>query len=95
MPAITLNINYDLPKESWEKISLIYQSMQGWQGYDEGGIPLWTVDSQKGISLYASVEPSGLVLEYTEADPKVENWIANFIFKASAALGYTVKDAEA
>lgn len=63
------------------------QSMEGWQDYVENGIPLWNINSQKGISLYASVEPSGLVLEYTESDPKVENWIASFISKATLAFG--------
>jgi hypothetical protein len=95
MQSITLNIRYDLPDESWGKIGLIYEAMEGWQGYGENGIPLWNIGAKKDISLSASVEPSGLVLEYEQSSPEVEKWISSFISKATNVLGFEVKNADA
>ena len=51
---INLNIHYSAPKEIWEKIEKIYESMPYWAGCKNG--PQWI---GKNIDLWASVEPSG------------------------------------
>ncbi len=60
-----LNIRYDLPKEIWDKMPLIYEKMNGWMGFGkdgegENGIPYWFSYNENDKSIYASVEPSGL-----------------------------------
>jgi hypothetical protein len=60
-----LNIRYDLPKEIWDKIPLVYEKMNGWIGFGkdgkgENGIPYWFSYNENEKSIYASVEPSGL-----------------------------------
>ncbi len=60
-----LNIRYDLPKEIWDKVPLVYEKMNGWIGFGkdgkgENGIPYWFSYNENEKSIYASVEPSGL-----------------------------------
>ncbi len=60
-----LNIRYDLPKEIWDKIPLVYEKMNGWIGFGkdgkgENGIPYWFSYNENEKSIYASVESSGL-----------------------------------
>ncbi|WP_298902182.1 hypothetical protein [uncultured Psychroserpens sp.] len=60
-----LNIRYDLPKEIWDKVPLVYEKMEGWIGFGkdgkgENGIPYWFSYNDNEKSIFASVEPSGL-----------------------------------
>ncbi len=52
---INLNIHYTAPKEIWDKIGEVYQSMPYWSGYDD------KVNWQgTDIDLWYSVEPGGI-----------------------------------
>ncbi|MGH1388141.1 hypothetical protein [Kordia sp.] len=67
-----LNIRYDLPKEIWDKVPLIYQKMNGWIGFGKDGIPHWFSYDTNEKSIIASVEPSGL---HFEANMELNEWI--------------------
>ncbi len=72
-----LNIRYDLPKEIWDKIPLVYEKMNGWIGYGneengENGIPYWFSYKENEKSIYASVEPSGL---HFVANMELNEWL--------------------
>ncbi|GAB1856114.1 hypothetical protein MHTCC0001_09490 [Flavobacteriaceae bacterium MHTCC 0001] len=72
-----LNIKYDLPKETWDKVQLIYEKMDGWIGFGkegkgENGIPYWFSYNENEKSIYASVEPSGL---HFVANMETNEWI--------------------
>ena len=60
-----LNIIYDLPKEIWDKLPLVYEKMNGWIGFGkegkgEIGTPYWFGYDEEVKSISASIEPSGL-----------------------------------
>lgn len=72
-----LNIRYDLPKEIWDKIPLVYEKMNGWIGFGkdgkgENGIPYWFSYNENEKSIYASVEPSGI---HFVAKMELDEWI--------------------
>ncbi|MDO8268455.1 MAG: hypothetical protein Q7T32_11585 [Moraxellaceae bacterium] len=94
MVSITLNIPFDMSSESWEKLSDVYRSMSGWQGYVIDGCPVWCslIENKRNIS--ASVEPSGLLIEGDFSESEFNHWITVFMDSASLALGFQVKDAE-
>jgi len=79
--------------EKWVIIDQIYQAMPGWKGYIDDGCPAWELEG--GKSIFASVEPSGLLIEGDATQASFDIWIAEFISKASEQLGFTVRDAEA
>ena len=87
---ITLNIHYTAPKEIWDAIGKVYESMPYWQGYDEG--PHWKDENE--IDLVASVEPGGLQIFGTMPDDIWEVWYMELTEKLSKALGYSVGNAE-
>ena len=71
-----LNIRYDLPKEIWDKMPLVYERMNGWIGFGkdgkgENGIPYWFSYNENEKSIYASVESSGL---YFVAKMELNEW---------------------
>lgn len=49
---ITLNIHYTAPKEIWDAIGKVYESMPYWQGYDKG--PHWKDENE--IDLVAQAD---------------------------------------
>ena len=66
---VNLNIHYSAPKEIWEKIDRIYESMPYWAGSKNG--PQWTGTD---IDLWASVEPSGIQIAGIMPDDIWEEW---------------------
>ena len=63
---MNLNIRYDAGKNVWDKIPDIYQQLEGWLVFGEGGsmgevnIPYWFSFNENEKHILASVEPSGL-----------------------------------
>jgi len=91
MERIALNIHYDMPDENWEVIDSIYRSLPGWQGYSECGCPVW--DIGEGHTVSVSVEPSGLCVESSAPEADISVWVTCFTKRASAELGFNVRDA--
>lgn len=48
-----MNITYDLPKEIWEKVRLVYEKMTGWIGFAEDGLPYWYSTNEDEKSIFA------------------------------------------
>ena len=72
-----LNIRYDLPKEIWDKVPLVYEKMNGWIGFGkdgngENGIPYWFSYNEEEKFILASVEPSGLQFS---ANMELNEWM--------------------
>lgn len=95
-----LNIRYDLPDEIWDKVSEIYESMEGWLGFGDGangqeGIPFWFSYDYKQKHISASVEPSGLQFVATNIEEgEWEAWLNKFKTIATSKLGFKVGEIE-
>jgi hypothetical protein len=88
--SITLNLPYDLSTADWDKVSAVYQSMDGWM--NEHGSWFGPHNSERFIS--ASVEPSGLLVEGRIEPLLFRGWITKLCAKLTAVLGKEVYDAE-
>jgi len=92
----TYNISYEMPDSEWKKLAAVYQQLPEFLGYDNSGIPIWYGrEEDGGKHLCASVEPSGLLVEGMLEDEDWKEWDAAFTTKATLALGFDVKDADA
>jgi len=90
--TITLNLPYDLSRADWDKVAAVYSRMDGWLNNPQGACWYGTPGSSKCI--YASVEPSGLLLE-AELDGRLWiGWISVLCARLTHALGREVHDAE-
>jgi len=94
MPSVTLNIPSNMPPVSWTKLAEVYESMPGWKGHVEDGCPVWYPDGPEKGEIVASVEPSGLLLEASVSESTWNSWLSDFMRRTTAALGFTVRDAE-
>ncbi len=88
-----LNIHYSLPKEYWDKIASIYQTMPSWIGYIDG-IPHWFSDGTKDKVINASVEPSGLQFYAIMSEKEWNEWFELFQKRATGELGFEVGEPE-
>lgn len=95
MSTVTLNVRYDMPDASWEKLVKVYEAMPGWQGFVEDDCPVWRPDGAGNGHISASVEPSGLLFEADVSKTTWELWLTDFMRRATAALGFEVRDADA
>jgi hypothetical protein len=90
--SITLNLPYTLSPADWAKVATVYESMDGWIGYDQ--VPFWYGREGDVSYIIASVEPSGLLLE-GHLDPRLwTGWLTTLCARLSLALGREVRDAE-
>lgn len=90
--SITLNVPYDLPEADWQKIAAVYKSMDGWLENEIS--PAWYGTDKDHRYIWASVEPSGLLIE-GEIDPGLwTGWISVLCAKLTHALGREIHDAE-
>ena len=95
MNSITLNLPYDLPDSHLEKIRLVFESMEGWKGHDPDNCPIWFgVPDKDQQWLWASWEPSGLLLEGELEPERFETWINELQSRLSSALGFPVAAAD-
>lgn len=90
---ITFNIRYDLPAIMWEKITSVYEQLQGWVGFSDG-IPFWFGTNENDKHVCASVEPSGLLVSGYMDKEEWLHWIASFQEIATKELGFKIQDAE-
>ena len=87
---VTLNIHYSAPKEIWDKINRVYESMPYWKGYDDG--PHWEDGDE--IELTASVEPGGLQICGNMPDEIWQSWYSELKEKLTNALEYEIGEPE-
>ena len=90
----TYNVGYKMPEADWQKLVAVYQQLPGFRGNDDSGSPTWFGREGDVKYLWASVEPSGLLVEGVLDDSEWQAWDAAFRASASRALGFEVKDAD-
>lgn len=91
MHRCTYNIPYDAPAAMLTKI---FEALPEFRGYDASGIPFWFGFESEVKHLWASIEPSGLLVEGTIDDAEWDSWDSAMRRQATTELGYAVKDAE-
>ncbi len=92
---ITLYLPYDLTKEQWSTVNDVFQSMDGWVGYDEAdNTAQWYGKNSSERYVWASVEPSGLLVEGNLPAEHWTGWISVLCARLSLKLGIEVRDAE-
>ena len=89
--SITLNVRYDQPHADWDKVTEVYRSMPGWR---DGSDASWFGGEGDPEWIWASVEPSGILIEAQMSEPTWSNWIGELCAQLTAALGRPVHDAE-
>lgn len=90
--SITFNLPYDLPQSDWDKVISVYESMNGWLGNSEEAF--WYGSGPSAPFIYASSEPSGLVVTGNVDEMLWVGWVSKFCAKLSFALEREVYDAE-
>jgi len=80
----------------WDKLKDVYAGLPGWKGFDElSGCPIWFgKEGDDSEFLWASVEPSGLLVEGRLNDRAWIDWCNRFEKRATEVLGFAVRDAE-
>ena len=90
--TITLNLPHDLSDSEQKKVFNVYEQMNGWlDGYE---VPYWFGTEKDEQYIYASVEPSGLLLCGKIDESIWIGWITVLCAKLSLALGKEIHDAE-
>ncbi len=87
---INLNIHYSAPKQIWEQIGRVYETMPYWAEY-ENGCPHWIGND---IDLWASIEPSGIQIFGTMPDDIWEEWYRLLKKRLTEVLGYEIGEPE-
>lgn len=91
----TYAISYELPDFEWRKLRDVYARLPGYCGFDDSGCPIWySHEEGKGPYLWASVEPSGLLVAGVLDSETWRQWDAAFRNESSRVLGFEVKDAD-
>jgi hypothetical protein len=93
--TITLSMPYDLSASQWAAVDEVFRGMDGWLGYSPAdNTPQWYGRESDERWVWASVEPSGLLVE-GELDPDLWTaWLTDLCARLSLALGLEVRDAE-
>lgn len=97
---MNLNIRYDAPKEIWDKIPSIYEQLNGWLGFGQGGelgekgIPYWFSFNQNEKHILASVEPGGLHFSGLMDMEEWVVWAKKIKHIATRELGFKVGEIE-
>lgn len=86
---VNLNIHYTAPEETWSKINEVYKSMPYWAG--DGIEVKWL---GKDVDLWASVEPSGILIAGTMPESIWNEWYASLKQKLTEVLGYEIGEPE-
>lgn len=95
MKTVTLNLPYDLSEAQWQAVDEVFQSMDGWLGYsDADRIPRWYGAENDDRFIWASVEPSGLLIEGNVEAKLWTGWISMLCARLSLRLNREVCDAE-
>ena len=92
--SITLTLPYDLTAEQWAIVSEVYEGMDGWLGFNElDNTPQWYGQDGDEKYVWASVEPSGLLVEGNLPPDHWAGWISVLCARLSLKLGFEVRDA--
>ena len=95
MPSITLNLPYDLTADQWNAVNEVFQSMDGWIGPSESdNTPQWYGTASSPRYVWASVEPSGLLIDGNLEAAHWTGWISMLCSRLSLALQIEIRDAE-
>ncbi len=98
----TYNIHYFRMDDShWEALGRVYEQLPEFIGYSDG-CPCWfgledDTEEKSDVPakyLWATAEPSGLLIEGYLSPSDWARWQVAFLALASAAVGFTVKPAE-
>ena len=93
--SITLPLPYDLTDERWTIVNEVFESMDGWLGVNErDNTPQWYGKDGDETYIWASVEPSGLLVEGNLPPDHWTSWISVLCARLSLKLGIEVRDAE-
>jgi hypothetical protein len=90
--TITLNLPYDLSGSEAATILDVYRQMDGW--IDNKDLPCWYGTEQDDRFIWASLEPSGLLLVGNVDERVWIGWITVLCAKLTLALGREIHDAE-
>jgi hypothetical protein len=91
--TITLSLPYDLSREQWAAVGSVFQSMDGWLGYKQpDNTPQWYGDESAERFVWASVEPSGLLIEGNLEPSLWTGWISVLCSRLSLALQMEIRD---
>ena len=95
----TLNIRHDASQEVWDKVAVLYSTLEGWMGFGDGtqgekGIPYWFSFDEDEKHVLASVEPSGLQFSGWMDTDEWNHWKQEVKQKATDLLGYKVGEIE-
>jgi hypothetical protein len=92
--SCTYDVRYDLSDADQKKLAAVFARLPNFCGYDEDSIPAWYGRSEETHHLFASVEPSGLLVEGVLDEHDWTVWDAEFRKLASDALGLEIRDAD-
>jgi hypothetical protein len=93
--TITLSLPSDLSPEQWSAVDEVFRSMDGWIGYrDTDNTPQWYGADSASRFVWASVEPSGLLVEGNLDAEHWTGWISVLCARLSLRLNVEVCDAE-
>jgi hypothetical protein len=93
--TITLSLPYDLTDDQWDVVAEVYRSMDGWIEPSEGDYsPQWYGPEESERWIWASIEPSGLLLVGNLPVSHWIGWISVLCARLSIRLGIEVRDAE-
>ena len=87
---ICLNIHYSAPKDVWDRIGAVYESMPCWDS-EEKSFPHWVGDN---INLTASVEAGGIQISGDMPEKIWNEWYKLLKEKLTDALGYEIGEPE-
>lgn len=92
---ITLSLPYDLSAEQWKIVDEVFRGMDGWIGYSEAdNTPQWYGPDPSPQYVWASVEPSGLLVSRKLPEFLWIEWISVLCARLSLRLGFEVRDAD-
>ncbi|MCW3467833.1 hypothetical protein [Chitinophaga nivalis] len=95
-----LNIRYDAPEAIWNKLSQVYEQLDGWIGhgrggeYGEAGIPYWFSFNENEKHILVSVEPGGIQFSGLMDASEWAIWGKEIKKVATSMLGYKVGEIE-
>ncbi len=93
--TVTLSLPYDLTAEQWAEVDKVFRSLDGWLGYSQpDNTPQWYGNKSSERFVWASLEPSGLLVEGNLEASFWTGWTSVLCARLTLALQFEVRDAE-
>ena len=93
--TITLSLPHNLTPEQLAAVDRVFQSMDEWLGYSQAdNTPQWYGDELAERFVWASREPSGLLVEGNLEPSFWTAWISVLCSRLTLALQMEIRDAE-